>query len=850
MQLKLSVEIDSRGMPLRDLRCSLHKNVVITENDGIYQIDLQPGERLDRDFILRYRIADERLTTFARLAPDSENAEEGTFMTVISAPGLETDLLIPRDVVLVLDRSGSMDGWKMECARRAVVHILESLTNRDRFALIGFDNLIEMYKPTLEVATDRERYQATGWLAGIHARGGTELLPALHQALETLTQKREEAVGIVVVVTDGQVGNEGAILQYLQQAGVVVHTVGIDEVGNETAILQYLQRTGVVVHTVGIDEAVNEYLLKQMADSTGGSCALVESEERLDEALDDIRRRLGAPVLTDIQIHAQGFTIQTDTVCPPAPRVLFQNSTLIVMGRYKGVPDNPVMTVTVRDNEGNNWQVQLVPQVAPHPAFTPVWARMQVRKLEEQYFLKPNPKLERAIVDTSLRYWVLSRFTAWVAVDPSEVANREGKRQHIVQPVDTPRGWEILQEARPNIRPERLMVLVRRDDIGFNPLMSPVLGSGARATDSPATGFAPITANTTEQSERIGMQTNPIDVVRQIYENAQARPPKNEQETIQRVVLPLLRMLAGYTPEIDLDFEHTSHAGRADIFYQGPSAECSLWIEVKDWNTALDDKHAVQLVNYVNTAGGRWGVLTNGQEWRLYDCRASHLPAPERLVFQASLSDFQSIVQFMQVIGKSTLDNCQVEAVLRPLRLARQIEDLLLNPSASNPLFSALLKALRKDFPGLTEAELEEVIRQVVGCIASAGAAFASQNAPAQATSQPASASHTPIVPPAVPSFPTQFQSWKKSYVKIVQWCYQQDPQKIVAYLQQRGELDTQPRKGQSGYILTTPLDPNGNYHFYTTFSSGGIQTRLNEIAKIFGLSGIQITVRGETFTL
>ncbi len=204
VQLAFTVEIDPCGATLHDLRCSLHKNATLTESNGIYRIELQPGERLNRDFILRYRVVEERLKAFAILSPDEHDPEAGTLMTVITAPRVDTTLTTPRDIVVVLDRSGSMNGWKMECARRATTRIIESFHSQDRFALVVFNDGVKVYKPTLE--------------------------------------------------------------------------------------------------TVGIDEAVNEALLKLLAERTGGSCALVESEERLDEALDDIRLRLGAPALTDFSV--------------------------------------------------------------------------------------------------------------------------------------------------------------------------------------------------------------------------------------------------------------------------------------------------------------------------------------------------------------------------------------------------------------------------------------------------------------------------------------------------------------------------------------------------------------------
>ncbi len=115
--------------------------------------------------------------------------------------------------MLVLDRSGSMMGWKMVAARRAAARIVDTLTASDRFAVLAFDDRVE--HPTtlgagLRPATDRNRFLAVEFLAGIESRGGTELLAPFSRALGLLTDTGRDRV--LVLVTDGQVGNEDQIL--------------------------------------------------------------------------------------------------------------------------------------------------------------------------------------------------------------------------------------------------------------------------------------------------------------------------------------------------------------------------------------------------------------------------------------------------------------------------------------------------------------------------------------------------------------------------------------------------------------------------------------------------------------
>src|SRR5690606_12448106 len=148
--------------------------------DGPLTLRLRPGERLDRDFILRlYLDASTALT----LVPDEpgdgaagtgEGAAGGTF-TLTVVPPAAGGARRPRDVVLLLDRSGSMHGWKMVAARRAAARIVDSLTGDDRFAVLSFDHEVERpprLPEGLVPATDRNRFRAVEHLARLDARGG------------------------------------------------------------------------------------------------------------------------------------------------------------------------------------------------------------------------------------------------------------------------------------------------------------------------------------------------------------------------------------------------------------------------------------------------------------------------------------------------------------------------------------------------------------------------------------------------------------------------------------------------------------------------------------------------------
>ncbi|MFC6558270.1 VIT domain-containing protein, partial [Nonomuraea cavernae] len=394
VRLSLAATVDPAGLDLRELASSLH----VVEEEG-HTVRLRPGERLDRDFILRLSFE-----TSTSLQLD----DEGTFALTVVPPEAQATRT-PRDLVLLLDRSGSMSGWKMVAARRAAARIVDTLAAEDRFAVLAFDSVVEQAFDGLVAGSDRNRYRAVEHLARVDARGGTELLEPLREAVALLapTEGRDR---VLVLVTDGQVGNED---QILERAGGALSAMR--------------------VHVVGIDRAVNAGFLGRLAGLGAGRCELVESEDRLDAAMEQIHRRIGAPVVTDLSL--KGLDVEPGTVTHLGS--MFPGVPLRVYGRRRSGD-----SVTVRGlAAGAPWERQVVGTVVDNPALRAVWARAHLRELEDRYAMGEH-ELESEIVRVSLEYGVLCRFTAYVAVDTRQVA--EGGPEHrVIQPVEPPSGWEM-----------------------------------------------------------------------------------------------------------------------------------------------------------------------------------------------------------------------------------------------------------------------------------------------------------------------------------------------------------------------------------------------------------------------
>jgi Ca-activated chloride channel family protein len=415
VRLSALVDIDPAGLPLTGLSSTLP--VVSEPGDGAAQrLRLTPSERLDRDFVLRLKLGDDAaVTTSLATRPD---AAGGTFMLTVLPPVTSTPPR-PRDVALVLDRSGSMHGWKMAAARRAAARIVETLTPADRLVVLAFDNYVETSRELpsgLTDATDRNRSRAVRHLSALEARGGTEMLPALQRAATALAGEDGQRDRVLVLVTDGQVGNEDQILQSLAP-----------------------MLASIRVHTVGIDTAVNAAFLRRLATLTGGRCELVESEDRLDEAMRHIHHRIGTPLVTDLAVRSAGLEVDERSLTPARLPDLFAGAPVVISGRYTG---DGAVRVEGRLADQTAWQTTVSAVPSENDSLPASWARARIRDLEDSYVIRSGgqAELEREIVEVSLRFHVLSRFTAFVAVDP-RVVNESGRQHHVSQPAERPHGW-------------------------------------------------------------------------------------------------------------------------------------------------------------------------------------------------------------------------------------------------------------------------------------------------------------------------------------------------------------------------------------------------------------------------
>lgn len=445
VQLSIAVELIPDQSASRDrllnrisnLSCSQHAVKSSTDDGAILVTLAKANELLNRDFVLKWKLVGERMASsvvlYKKAGANGASSEEGYGMLSLVPPAFTGARPAPRDVVFLVDRSGSMMGDKMAYATRACSMLLSTLGPDDRFAINAFDDRCDWFSKGKSLAVwDYVNANLDGieagsdYLRGIDARGGTELAKALGEALNLINANKSKGrMPVIVILTDGQVANESHIYKMAQHAG------------RDTRIF-----------TIGIDTAINSPLLKRLASLAGGTSTFVGPGAQLEDALINVGREIGAPLVTDLKVECLTGGIKIESLAPGRLRDLFAGRTSDGLFKIKIDKDKCgalKFKVTGKMSNGRRFSEEVDAQLVDDEAIARLWAREYIKELEDDFRIKParQQSIKNEIIELSLKFSVLTKFTAFVAVDEAETVNQSGELRQVVQPVHYPDQWEV-----------------------------------------------------------------------------------------------------------------------------------------------------------------------------------------------------------------------------------------------------------------------------------------------------------------------------------------------------------------------------------------------------------------------
>jgi Ca-activated chloride channel homolog len=396
---KFSIKVNIKSQhAIQNVYSPTHAFTLRRPNDRAVNIVFERDQAvLDKDFQLFYTLSNKDVGLTSMIHRPTAT-EDGYFLFLIS-PRLEApQQLIPRDLVLVLDTSGSMKGVKMDQARKALHHFLKNMNKQDRFALMNFSTSVTKYQNQLLEANPEELGKARQWVDGLEASGGTAIDKALRAALDMRT--RDEGRSFTVAFfTDGQ------------------PTVG--ETNPEVIIKNVEKRnsTNTRIFTFGVGDDVNATMLDKLAESTRAVCTYVRQEEDIEAKVSGMWSKITNPVLTNLKLTAGKDVILSDMYPPELPD-LFQGSQLVVMGRYRGTGKVKLELsgLVGKEKKEFSYDVHFQDKTGNEYAFVEhLWARRKVGYLLDQ--IRANGESKELVEETKLlakKHGIATPYTSYL----------------------------------------------------------------------------------------------------------------------------------------------------------------------------------------------------------------------------------------------------------------------------------------------------------------------------------------------------------------------------------------------------------------------------------------------------
>lgn len=414
--LSLELKIDA-GVSMDEPKSTSHDIAVTRLSSSRANVVLRAEKTIpNKDFVLRYNVAG----AMVKDAVLTHHDERGGFFSLILQPPARVthEDVTPKELVFVIDTSGSMSGFPIEKAKETMKLALDGLYPRDTFNLITFSGDTHLLFPAPVPATAANLAQAQAFLASRRGGGGTEMMKAIRAALAPSGER--DAVRIVCFMTDGYVGNDMEIIGEIRR------------------------HPGARIFSFGIGSSVNRFLLDKMAEEGRGEVEYVALTDDGSAAARRFHERVRNPLLTDVAVDFGG--LKTSEVYPKRIPDLFSAKPVVIHGRYVAAGSGVIRLTGRMSGKPFSREIRVnFPANEPaHDTLATLWARSKVEDLMSRDWAshqggQPAADVKAEITKLGVDYRLMTQYTAFVAVDESRVT--EGGKPVVVEvPVEMPDG--------------------------------------------------------------------------------------------------------------------------------------------------------------------------------------------------------------------------------------------------------------------------------------------------------------------------------------------------------------------------------------------------------------------------
>jgi len=399
----VSVDIKS-GKPIKSIYSPSHEVDIRRQSDNAVKLSYEVSNvKPDKDFVMYYTVSDKEFGL--NLLSYKESDEDGFFMLLI-APKYETtsEDVIEKDVIFVLDKSGSMQGEKIDQAKNALKFCVKSLKDKDRFGIIVFSTDVDELDNSLLTATKANIDKAERFIDKLEATGGTDINDALLLAIKKKPDPNRPK--IIVFLTDG------------------LPTIGVKDVD---AILKNAEKSkskSLRLFAFGVGYDVNTHFLDKLAEDNGGTSQYVKPSEDIEVSVSSLYNKISEPMLSNLKL-ATG-SIKTREVYPKSLPDIFKGTQLVVLGRYENsgtadikldgdIRSKKYTTTNKADFPAKNTENDFIPRL---------WAQRKVGYLlDEMRTQGDNNEIKDEIIHLSKKYGIITPYTSFLVL-PEEELNR------------------------------------------------------------------------------------------------------------------------------------------------------------------------------------------------------------------------------------------------------------------------------------------------------------------------------------------------------------------------------------------------------------------------------------------
>lgn len=430
--INVTVEIDA-GIPIENIESPSHE--IVTKNRGnIVQVNLADYDTIpNKDLILRYQVAGEDTQFTVLTEADSRGGHFAAYL--IPAWQYQSDEIIAKDVIFLMDTSGSQRGEPLAKSKQLMRRFIQGLNTEDTFTIIDFSDTTTALSENPLSNTIENRQKALAYINQLEANGGTQLLNGIKTVLN-FSKPPAGRLRSIVLITDGYIGNENEVLA---------------EVKNEL-------KSGNRLYNFGVGSSVNRFLLNRLAEVGRGTVQITRPDEPTEAVVEAFFRHINNPILTDIRVSWIGEGTPVE-LYPVRPSDLFDSQPLVLFGR-KIDRRSGTLKVTATTASGDRYEQTLPVSFTPgttvsqaestssttiptdfgNVAIAQLWGRAKIKHLMNQMFGGETKSGVEAVTQTALDYRLLSQYTAFVAVTQEVRVDPDGTKRTVEVPVELPEG--------------------------------------------------------------------------------------------------------------------------------------------------------------------------------------------------------------------------------------------------------------------------------------------------------------------------------------------------------------------------------------------------------------------------